>query len=219
MATADPDLYAEPEKREDIDWNQKPLPSPKVQSKVTTIKNANYRWCRDQDPGYPGEREKSAQHEELSMANAELSGLKLLLHDSIKAHSHQEHQRKKSHKSKKLLLFIILLLSNLLTCMSTGSITYFMCQDQNKPSADSQSEIGPTQPGHGIIPTLNLGSGSLETSGIGKQMTGGGSGGGSGGGEYEITAISGRADNAQQRDRLTNTTKPSSLLLGSIWEN
>ena len=203
----DSDLYATPER--DPDWDSKPLPNPKI----SIIKNHNYR-----HPGHPGEKEKGAQHgqgEELSMANAELAGLKLLLHDSIKAQSHQEHQRKKSQKSKKFLLFIILMLTNLLSIITTGSTTYYMCQDRARPSAESQSEMsgqnGPMQPGMGIIPTLHLGSELLETSGTGKKMTGGG--------EYEITGISGRSDNSQQRDRLTNTSKPSSLLLGSIWGN
>ena len=107
------------------------------------------------------------------------------------------------------------MLTNLLSIMTTGSVTYYMCQDRDRPSPESQSEKsgqnGHMQPGIGHIPTLHLGSEILETSGTGKKMTGGG--------EYEITGITGRTDNSKQRERLTNISQSSPLQLGSIWGN
>ena len=194
-------LYATPEK--DSDWDTKPLPK--------ILKNNNYR--------HLGEKEKG---EDLNMVNAELAGLKLLLHDAIKAQAHQENLRKKFEKKSKFLIFIILLLTNMLSIMSTGSITYYVTQDRDRQTVGLQSEqygqSGHVQSGIGLIPTLHLGSEIVEKSEkkFEGKMTGDGELGATG--ITGITGITGRTGTSTNRERLTNISSQSSpLQLGSIW--
>ena len=196
MAMAMEPTYSTPEKDE---YDTKPLPH--------ILKNSNFRNL--------GEKEK----EDINMVNAELAGLKLLLHDAIKASAHNENLRKKFDKKIRCLIFITLLLTNMLSIMSTGSITYFVItQDRVQTGLQSglygQSEAL-EKSGIGFIPTLHMGTEPVEkpVEKFEGMMAGGGDSAAAG--DTGVTGITGIS---AIRGRLTNkSTQSSQLQLGSIW--
>ena len=188
--------YSTPEKDE---YGIKPLPH--------IIKNNNFRKL--------GEKEK----DDINMVNQELAGLKLLLHDAIKASAHNENLRKKYDKKLRCLILITLILTNLLSITVTGSITYFVITQEKKGQTGLQSGF---QSGHieaqrseesglGIIPTLHMGTGLEPVEKFeGMKAAGGDSAGNIGITErVHISAIMGRQTN-------TSTQSPQTYL-GSIW--